>query len=88
VDVHIVPSGARNPVSTGHEHGNGINIIPGTHTGNNTIDADVIPRDGSRPTHITIHVTVVDCGPPARAVRAGAAQPAATKEKLSPRRRK
>ena len=29
-------------ISTGHEHGNGINIIPGGKAGANTIDADII----------------------------------------------
>ncbi|HYL09357.1 MAG TPA: hypothetical protein VEU31_01345, partial [Candidatus Acidoferrales bacterium] len=76
VDVrNIVDSGGPNPVSTGHEHGNGINIIPATHTGDNTIDADVIPRDGSPTVHITIHVHVIDCTP-----RRGAAAAAARKK--------
>jgi hypothetical protein len=29
------------PISTGHEHGNGIKIEPGGRTGSNTIDAEV-----------------------------------------------
>jgi hypothetical protein len=90
VDVrNIVNSGGPNPVSTGHEHGNGINIIPATHTGDNTIDADVIPRDGSPTIHITIHVHVVDCNPP-RAAAAAALKKGETaaKKRRSPKKAK
>ncbi|HJX83157.1 MAG TPA: hypothetical protein VJ723_02290 [Candidatus Angelobacter sp.] len=85
---NIVNSGGPNPVATGHEHGNGINIIPGTHTGANTIDADVIPRDGSPTVHITIHVTVIDCTPPGKVAAARGKKPGVAKEKKKKKKKR
>jgi hypothetical protein len=65
--VRNISNGGPNPASTGHEHGNGINIIP-THPGTNDITADVSARDGSASFRVTVTVHVIDCGPVAKAV--------------------